>query len=108
MRSDTPSRSASNVAVVTPTASGKTLCYNLPVLQQIVDNPDSRALFLYPTKALTNPLFYAKLALVAVGFVTALVIRRRMRALPPELPVFAIAVLAGAEKMIEADFVQGR
>jgi len=42
-----------NVVVVTPTASGKTLCYNLPVLQQISRNPDSKALYLYPTKALT-------------------------------------------------------
>src|SRR2546423_2994225 len=42
-----------NVVIVTPTASGKTLCYNLPVLQRIVENPDARALYLYPTKALT-------------------------------------------------------
>ena len=42
-----------NVVVVTPTASGKTLCYNLPVLQRIARNPDARALYLYPTKALT-------------------------------------------------------
>jgi DEAD/DEAH box helicase domain-containing protein len=42
-----------NVVIVTPTASGKTLCYNLPVLQTIVENPDARALYLYPTKALT-------------------------------------------------------
>ena len=46
-------RSGRNVVVVTPTASGKTLCYNLPVLQRIVENPDARALYLYPTKALT-------------------------------------------------------
>jgi DEAD/DEAH box helicase domain-containing protein len=45
--------SGRNVAVVTPTASGKTLCYNLPVLQRIVENSDARALYLYPTKALT-------------------------------------------------------
>ena len=42
-----------NVVVVTPTASGKTLCYNLPVLERLVRNPDVRALYLYPTKALT-------------------------------------------------------
>ena len=42
-----------NVVVVTPTASGKTLCYNLPVLQRIARNADARALYLYPTKALT-------------------------------------------------------
>jgi DEAD/DEAH box helicase domain-containing protein len=46
-------RDGRNVVIVTPTASGKTLCYNLPVLQRIVENPDARALYLYPTKALT-------------------------------------------------------
>jgi DEAD/DEAH box helicase domain-containing protein len=40
--------------VVTPTASGKTLCYNLPVLQALVAQPDARALYLFPTKALAQ------------------------------------------------------
>ncbi|MGB8001767.1 MAG: DEAD/DEAH box helicase [Anaerobacillus sp.] len=39
---------------VTPTASGKTLCYNLPVLDTILKNPSSRALYLFPTKALAQ------------------------------------------------------
>ncbi|MDR1059245.1 MAG: DEAD/DEAH box helicase [Treponema sp.] len=43
-----------NVAVVTPTASGKTLCYNLPVLQELLQNEGSRALYLFPTKALSQ------------------------------------------------------
>ena len=43
-----------HVVVVTPTASGKTLCYNAPVLQHIVTDPSSRALFLFPTKALAQ------------------------------------------------------
>ncbi|MEN6310431.1 MAG: DEAD/DEAH box helicase, partial [Acidobacteriota bacterium] len=43
-----------NVVVVTPTASGKTLCYNLPVLDAILKEPSSRALSLVPTKALSN------------------------------------------------------
>jgi DEAD/DEAH box helicase domain-containing protein len=43
-----------NVVVVTPTASGKTLCYNLPVLNSILENPDTRALYLFPTKALAQ------------------------------------------------------
>jgi DEAD/DEAH box helicase domain-containing protein len=43
-----------NVVVVTPTASGKTLCYNLPVLQTILDDPEARALYLFPTKALAQ------------------------------------------------------
>ncbi|MES2209040.1 MAG: DEAD/DEAH box helicase [Chloroflexota bacterium] len=41
-----------DVVVVTPTASGKTLCYMLPVLQALATDPSARALFLFPTKAL--------------------------------------------------------
>jgi len=43
-----------NVVIVTPTASGKTLCYNLPVLNASLENSDSRALYLFPTKALAQ------------------------------------------------------
>ena len=43
-----------NVVVVTGTASGKTLCYNLPVLQTLLDAPEARAIYLFPTKALTQ------------------------------------------------------
>jgi DEAD/DEAH box helicase domain-containing protein len=43
-----------NVVAVTPTASGKTLCYNLPVLNTVIDNPQARALYLFPTKALSQ------------------------------------------------------
>jgi DEAD/DEAH box helicase domain-containing protein len=45
---------AKNVVVVTPTASGKTLCYNLPILHSILENPETRALYLFPTKALAQ------------------------------------------------------
>ncbi|HLE58759.1 MAG TPA: DEAD/DEAH box helicase, partial [Candidatus Limnocylindria bacterium] len=41
-----------NACVVTPTASGKTLCYNLPVLNAVAADPTARALYLFPTKAL--------------------------------------------------------
>lgn len=41
-----------NVVVVTPTASGKTLCYNLPVLDAVAKDEAARALYLFPTKAL--------------------------------------------------------
>src|SRR4029434_8200003 len=43
-----------HVVVVTPTASGKTLCYNLPALQALVHQPDARVLYLFPTKALAQ------------------------------------------------------
>ena len=43
-----------NVVIVTPTASGKTLCYNLPVLNEILEKSDTRALYLFPTKALAQ------------------------------------------------------
>jgi len=43
-----------NVVVVTPTASGKTFCYTLPVLHNILNDPGARAIFLYPTKALAR------------------------------------------------------
>ena len=47
-------RQGRNVVVVTPTASGKTLCYNLPILGELVENPEARALYLFPTKALSQ------------------------------------------------------
>jgi DEAD/DEAH box helicase domain-containing protein len=46
--------SGENVMVVTPAASGKSLCYNLPVLQTILSEKGSRALYLFPTKALAQ------------------------------------------------------
>ena len=51
-RRSRPSTRARTSSVVTPTASGKTLCYALPVLQAIAEDPAARALFLFPTKAL--------------------------------------------------------
>ena len=43
-----------NTVIVTPTASGKTLCYNIPVLNEILKNEAARALYLFPTKALAQ------------------------------------------------------
>src|SRR5579863_8779831 len=43
-----------NVVVVTPTASGKTLCYNLPVLNRLMEDAQARAMYLFPTKALAE------------------------------------------------------
>ncbi|MGA2116845.1 MAG: DEAD/DEAH box helicase [Bryobacteraceae bacterium] len=43
-----------NVVIVTPTASGKTLCYNLPVWNRLMRDTDARAMYLFPTKALAE------------------------------------------------------
>jgi DEAD/DEAH box helicase domain-containing protein len=47
-------RAGRDFVVVTPTASGKTLCYNLPVIQALLEDPQARALYLFPTKALSQ------------------------------------------------------
>ena len=47
-------RAGKNFVVVTPTASGKTLCYNLPILSALLEDPEARALYLFPTKALAQ------------------------------------------------------
>ncbi|HJK05284.1 MAG TPA: DEAD/DEAH box helicase, partial [Methanocorpusculum sp.] len=43
-----------NIILTTPTASGKTLAYTLPVLEKLMQNRDATALFIYPTKALAR------------------------------------------------------
>lgn len=48
----TRARERKNVIIATPTASGKTLAYNIPVLESILNNPESRAFYLFPIKAL--------------------------------------------------------
>ncbi|MCX6057052.1 MAG: DEAD/DEAH box helicase [Chloroflexi bacterium] len=48
------SRAKKNIILATSTASGKTLAYNLPVLSALIENNDSRALYLFPTKALAQ------------------------------------------------------
>ena len=47
-------RAGRNVVLVTPTASGKTLAYNLPILQHCIDDAGSTAIYLFPTKALAQ------------------------------------------------------
>ena len=47
-------RQGQDCVVVTGTASGKTLCYHLPILEQVVQSASARALYLYPTKALAQ------------------------------------------------------
>jgi DEAD/DEAH box helicase domain-containing protein len=50
----TQSRVGKNIILATGTASGKTLAYNLPVLSIVLQNPEARALYLFPTKALAQ------------------------------------------------------
>ena len=52
-----------NVIITTPTASGKTLAFNLPVFERMAADPDARALYLYPTKALANDQLATLLAM---------------------------------------------
>jgi len=47
-------RAGKNVILTTPTASGKTLAFNIPVFTALNSDPEARALYLYPTKALSN------------------------------------------------------
>jgi DEAD/DEAH box helicase domain-containing protein len=47
-------RAGRHIVVATPTASGKSLCFHLPVLEASIDDPDARAIYLYPTKALSR------------------------------------------------------
>ena len=53
----THSRARENIILSTGTASGKTLAYNLPVFNELIQNSNSRALYLFPTKALTQDQF---------------------------------------------------
>ncbi|MFW6139883.1 MAG: DEAD/DEAH box helicase [Acidobacteriota bacterium] len=48
------SQEKKNIVIVTPTASGKTLCYNLPVLDSLLKDPSSRSIYIFPTKALSQ------------------------------------------------------
>ncbi len=60
-------RGGENVIVSTPAASGKSLCYHLPVLDSLREDPSGRALFLYPTKALAQDQFRSLGELVPEG-----------------------------------------
>lgn len=57
-------REENHWVVVTGTASGKTLCYNVPILEACLQDPEARALYLFPTKALAQDQFKGLLELV--------------------------------------------
>ena len=54
-----------HVVIATPTASGKSLCFHLPVLKALIDDPSATALFVYPTKALSRDQEHNLLELIA-------------------------------------------
>lgn len=56
-----------HVVIATPTASGKSLCFHLPVLQALLEQPDQSALYLYPTKALSRDQEHSLQDLVAAA-----------------------------------------
>jgi DEAD/DEAH box helicase domain-containing protein len=58
-------RAGKNVVLASPTASGKSLAFALPTLERVITTPGSRALYLYPTKALIGDQFRALQALVS-------------------------------------------
>ncbi len=68
-------RQEKDLVVVTGTASGKTLCYNLPILETLLSDPDARALYLFPTKALAQDQFKGLLDLVNQDEVTGAKLR---------------------------------
>ena len=60
-------RRGENVVTVTGTASGKTLCYNIPVLETLLQEPKSKALYLFPTKALAHDQEAETAAIIAAA-----------------------------------------
>jgi DEAD/DEAH box helicase domain-containing protein len=56
-----------NIIVATTTASGKSLCYTIPVFQRLLERPKARALYLFPTKALSQDQLAETQALIAAG-----------------------------------------
>lgn len=55
-----------NIVIVTPTASGKTLCYNIPVLHSVIQSQVARALYLFPTKALSQDQVHELHSIIAL------------------------------------------
>jgi len=114
-------RSGKNVVVATPTASGKTLLYNLPVMERMLINNDSRALYIFPLKALARDQFktfektaelfttYRPTAAIYDGDTTAWH-RKKIRLSPPNVlmsnpEMLHLSILPHHEKW--AEFLKG-
>jgi DEAD/DEAH box helicase domain-containing protein len=63
----TAAHQGAHVVVATATASGKTLCYTVPVIQHLLERPQARALFLFPTKALAHDQLAETAAVIEAG-----------------------------------------
>lgn len=57
-----------HVVVATPTASGKSLCYNVPIIEAIATDPNATAVYVFPTKALAQDQLRALREAVAAAF----------------------------------------
>ena len=57
----------SHVVVATATASGKSLCYQIPVLNHLLNHPSARAMYLFPTKVLAHDQLAETAAVIAEG-----------------------------------------
>jgi DEAD/DEAH box helicase domain-containing protein len=60
-------RAGEHVVIATPTASGKSLCFNIPVLDRVARDPTATAIYLYPTKALSRDQEQSMLSLIAAA-----------------------------------------
>lgn len=63
----TAAQAGEHVVVATATASGKTLCYTVPVLTRLLARPSARALYLFPTKALAHDQLAETTAVIQAG-----------------------------------------
>ena len=66
-------RASRHIVVATPTASGKSLCYHLPVAQRLCEEPEARALYLFPTRALARDQEHALAGLLRAAGLDAAV-----------------------------------
>ena len=92
-------RAGENVIVATATASGKSLCYKIPAFENALENPSSRALFLYPTKALAQDQLQKTSKLMLRGVNPATYDRDTPKALRAEVRKRANVILTNPDML---------
>ncbi|HZC19652.1 MAG TPA: DEAD/DEAH box helicase [Rubrobacteraceae bacterium] len=92
-------RAGENVIVATATASGKSLCYKIPAFENALENPQNRALFLYPTKALAQDQLQKIGKLMLRGVYPATYDRDTPKALRSEIRKRANAILTNPDML---------